>query len=97
MLIAYKANPLSIWLVKRLIQIPYICMVNILLKRQVVPEFIQQHCRADTLSKALLDLMTNDSLREKQLRAFDRVEAMLSPQGKTPSGAGADVVVSLVR
>ena len=71
-------------------------MVNILLKRGVVPEFVQEDCRADALSKAVFELMTNESLREKQLRAFDRVEAMLSPPGKTPSHAAADVVVSLV-
>ncbi len=93
MIIAYKGNPLTIWLVKRLIQIPYICMVNILLKRMIVPEFIQERCRPEILSNALLQLMQSESLRDKQLRAFERVESMLAPTGQRPSAAAAEVVL----
>ena len=97
MIITYKAKALSAWLVRRLIKIPYACMINILLKRQVIPELIQEECRADLLTKEILALMKNERLREKQFRAFDAVERKLSPEGKKPSEAAADVVMKLLR
>jgi len=40
MAIAYRGNPLSIWLAKRMSSLSYICLVNLILDRPVVPEFI---------------------------------------------------------
>jgi len=97
MIIAYRVNALSSWLARRLVKIHYICMVNILLKRLVIPEFVQEDCRAEILSKALLDLMENESLREKQLAAFEAIEKMLTPPNSKPSAEAAQVVLSLLK
>lgn len=39
--ITYKANPLTFWLGKRLVKIPYLAMANILLQKALYPECLQ--------------------------------------------------------
>jgi len=44
-LVYYNVNPLTYIVAKRLVKVPYISLVNILLKREVVPELIQKGSR----------------------------------------------------
>ena len=52
--IAYKANLLTIFIIRRLIVTPYVCLTNILLGRLVVPELLQENCTPQEILKALL-------------------------------------------
>jgi lipid-A-disaccharide synthase len=47
MVAAYRANWLTAALARRLLLVPHVAMVNIVLGRGVVPEFLQENCRAD--------------------------------------------------
>jgi lipid-A-disaccharide synthase len=42
MLIAYRVHPLTAWLARRLIRVPYIGLVNIVAGRALVPELVQR-------------------------------------------------------
>lgn len=97
MVIGYRTNPLTAWLVRVLIKIPYVCMVNILLKRPIIPELLQRECTPEQLTRAVLNLLVSDRLKEKQQNAFDTVERMLMPKDKKPSEKAADVVLSLLK
>lgn len=52
--IVYRLNPLSYWLGRVLIKIPYIGIANLLLKRSLHPEFIQGAARTERLAKQIL-------------------------------------------
>ena len=58
-LIAYKVAPLSAWLARRLLTIKYASIVNLILNKSAMPEFIQENCTADKLAPALSDLLQN--------------------------------------
>lgn len=60
MVVMYKANPLSMWLAKKLVKIPYISPVNWVLGRKALPEYIQEEANAENLTLALSTLLTND-------------------------------------
>lgn len=54
MVIAYKLAPVSFWLLKRLVKVPYVGLPNLLAGRKLVPEFIQHDATAETISASLL-------------------------------------------
>jgi lipid-A-disaccharide synthase len=58
-IIFYRASPISIWIVRRLIQVPWIGLPNVLAQRFVVPELIQEDATPQKLADEAL-LMYRD-------------------------------------
>lgn len=97
-IIAYKLSPLSAWLAKHLIKTPYVNLVNIILKRPVVPELLLEDCEAEPMSKALLRLMEDKEARAAQLTDFRQALIRIGlgdPQ--TPSMKAAEAVLEVIR
>ncbi len=69
-IIAYKLNPTSAWVAKHLVKTPYVNLVNILLRRPVVPELLLEDCEPQPMSRALLRLMDDKDARSQQLMDF---------------------------
>ncbi|BAP58405.1 lipid-A-disaccharide synthase [Candidatus Tachikawaea gelatinosa] len=65
MVIGYKVNILTFFIVKSLIKIPYISLPNILTNKNIVKEFIQNKCTPLNLTKALQYLLYN--VKEKNI------------------------------
>jgi lipid-A-disaccharide synthase len=59
MVVAYRLNPLTYWIVKRfnLVRIPYVAMANLLADEALAPEFIQGAATPEALADALSDLL----------------------------------------
>ena len=53
--IVYRAHPLTYWVGKRLVKIPYLGIANILLNRNFYPEFIQNQADPAILAKWVVD------------------------------------------
>lgn len=69
-IIAYKLSPVSAWFAKRMIKTPYVDLVNILLKRPVVPELLLEQCEPKPMAKELMRLMGDKEARAAQLMDF---------------------------
>ncbi len=54
MVVAYKANPFTYWLIKPLLKIPYVSLPNLMAGEKLIPEFLQAECTSEKLSQALL-------------------------------------------
>lgn len=65
--LAYKVNPLTAAIMRRLIRTPYVGLVNILQQREIMPEFLQENCTADRIAAALLPLLTDPAARQSQI------------------------------
>lgn len=61
MVVGYRMSPPTYHLLRglKLVKVPYIAMANLLVGRELAPEFIQDRCRADLLGPAVLDLLAN--------------------------------------
>jgi lipid-A-disaccharide synthase len=94
--IAYKVSALTAWLAKRLIKIPYVAMVNILSKKQVVPELLQENCEPGKLAEAVSQLLIDPQARQVQIIEFEKVTQMLCPKGVLPSQEAAKVVLKII-
>jgi lipid-A-disaccharide synthase len=66
--VCYKSDFLSIQLAKRLIKVPYISLVNLIAQKPMVPELIQEKCRAQNLHEALLPLLEDPFSRNTALQ-----------------------------
>lgn len=52
-IIAYKTNPVTWWLLKRMVKVKYAHLVNIMEGREVIPECLQDKCTASGILNAM--------------------------------------------
>jgi lipid-A-disaccharide synthase len=66
MVIAYRANPLSMRIVRKTLRIRYANLINLILDREVIPEFLQEDCRPETLADGMDRILRDGSIRRQQ-------------------------------
>lgn len=93
MVIAYRVNPLTAMIARRLIKVDQVCLVNILLGKAIVPELLQQDCQAERLAAAVHQILTDPNIREQQFSAGRTVAAHLVAGATVPSQRAAEVVL----
>jgi len=94
--VAYRLNAMTAAIAKRLIRIDYANLVNILLEKGVVPELIQDDCRADRIAQTMEQLLTDPIARDSQIEAGALVRQMLRPGSLWPSDKAARVILNLM-
>jgi lipid-A-disaccharide synthase len=95
--IAYDVNKVTAAIAKHLVKTNHVSLVNILLNRAAVPEYLLGKCRADLLAPAVAALLDDPEAREKQRQAYRSALDMLKPPRYLPSEVAADVVVGLIK
>ena len=93
-IIAYRLNPITAAIVRRLVQVRFASLVNLLSEREVVPEFLQDAATPEALAQALQSLLTDKTSAEAQRGAFSAVLDQLHPPGLAPSEAAAEAVLA---
>jgi lipid-A-disaccharide synthase len=93
---AYKMNPITGFLARRLVRSRYVNLVNIILDRLVVPELLLEECTPDRLSSALEDLLGNEAARAAQVAGYRESLARLGQGGIAPSLRAADDVLAIM-
>lgn len=96
MVVAYRVNPLSAALARRLIKVPYASLVNLLAGCEVVPELIQESCTPERIARTIGGLLADASRAEAQRAAFPSLLGSLAAATGTPSLAAARVVLELL-
>ena len=92
--VGYRVNPVTAFIVRRLIKVSYVSLVNLLVEREVVPEQLQQDCTPQRLAADLTRLLTDPPTVARQRAGFDTVLARLRPPQGTPSDAAAEAVLA---
>lgn len=96
MAVTYRVNPLSAYFARRLIKVPHVAMINLLAKRALVPELLQEECRPDVLAATLLGLLRDPVKAEVQRTGFvDALASLRSPLG-APSAAAAKAILAVL-
>ena len=97
MVVAYRVGPLTAAVARRLIRVPFATLINLLLKREAVPEFIQERCRPDLLAPALIRLFTDDGARAQQKKDLREAIHLLGVDDEPPSLRAARVLLDFVQ
>lgn len=94
MAVTYRVNPLSAAIGRRLIKVPYVAMINLLAKRALVPELLQEECQPDRLAATIMSLLVSPEKSRGQQEGFKSALASLrSPQG-SPSLTAAKAILN---
>ena len=76
MIVAYKLSPVTYWIAKRLLQVPYYSLPNLLAGEYLVEEITQNDVCAEILTPKLLKLLS-DELWCNKLHVFDDIHILL--------------------
>lgn len=91
MVVAYRVNALTAAIARRLLKINRFSLPNLLARKDIVRECIQEECTAQTLSEALYPLLSDETARLAQQAALIEVAAMLP---ENVSSRAADAVLA---
>jgi len=83
--IAYRIDPLTYWLGRLLVKVPYLGIANLLLGEPMYPEYIQGAATPAALAAELRACLHDPARRERTAAQAARLRALLSqPAGSTP-------------
>ncbi|WP_273427933.1 lipid-A-disaccharide synthase [Chitinibacter tainanensis] len=68
--VAYRLSNLTYKLVKRKYLLPYVSLPNIITKRFVIPEFLQDEATVENLAQSMSNYLLDKSLRQQVEQAF---------------------------
>lgn len=84
--VCYKGGLLSYYIGKWLIKVPYISLVNLICRKQVVTELIQQDYNEESLYRNLLQLF-DENYRNEMLIAYTELKNILGGTGASEKAA----------
>jgi lipid-A-disaccharide synthase len=89
--VAYKVSKVEEVIARRLVTAPSIVLPNLILGENLYPEFIQDDCDAEKLTRATLALLEDGQARRAQLDGLAAIaERMALADGRAPSDVAAD-------
>lgn len=74
----YRVNPVTYWIGKRLVRVPYVSLTNLILSKRSVPEVIQQNHQA--LYQEARKILTDEQIRERMLEDFTQLKNLLGKE-----------------
>jgi len=90
--ICYKGNPVSYLIARQLIKVKYICLVNLIMDKEVVKELIQDEMNPVKI-KDELDRLLNDETRKQQLQSdYSELKHLLTKGGDASANAARSIV-----
>jgi lipid-A-disaccharide synthase len=95
-LVAYRLNPLTHALLRRIVRVRYIHLLNLILEREAVPELIQDDCAPEKLAAAIEGLLGDAARRQAQIEACRQALTQLGWGELSPSRRAADLVLSII-
>jgi len=94
--IAYQVNAVTGWIAKRLIKIETVTIVNLVLGPKLIPEFLQENCRAKNIIPILDGLLGDASARAAQEDGFETACKMLGFGDRAPSEKAAEQILKII-
>jgi lipid-A-disaccharide synthase len=95
--VCYRGNPISFWLARKLVKVPFISLVNLILNREVVRELLQNDLNEKSLSGELKSLMEDESRREQMKGDYQKLWSLLDGEAASDRAAKAVVEVAKAR
>jgi lipid-A-disaccharide synthase len=99
--VGHRVNALSGWLARKLIQVPYVAMPNVIAGRAVIPELLQADCTPTALAAELARLLDDPAAAAKMRADLSSVCEALGQceiaRGKLPSDRAAAAILDLLR
>jgi lipid-A-disaccharide synthase len=89
--ICYKGSNISYQIAKRLIKIKYICLVNLIMDKEVVKELIQNELTVENVTKELKDILYNTQKQQQLQEDYTALKNLLSQGGNASANAAKSI------
>lgn len=93
--VAYRVDKLIANL-RFLLKVPSVVLANLVLGKNVYPEYLQEACTSDALANALMPLLGETQEREAQLLALAQTPERMRLSSSSPSAAAAEAVLAVI-
>ena len=90
--VCYKGSAVSYQIAKRLIKIKYICLVNLIMDKEVVKELIQDQLTSANIVAELKVLLSNTSKQQQLQEDYTALKNLLSKGGNASANAAKAIV-----
>ena len=97
MVAAYRVGAVEAFILRRAVKVQSVILANLVLGKEVVPEFLQENCTAEALAKSLREVLTDTPLRRRQVEAFATLDSVMSTGGAQPNLRAAEIVLAAMR
>ncbi|MDB2550399.1 lipid-A-disaccharide synthase [Rickettsiales bacterium] len=95
LIITYKVNFLSYILIKLMIKIKFANLINIIANKEIIPELLQNKCKAYNLAQEAIKLLNNNDLSQKQIIESEKsLIAMGINFKETPTQLAAKYIIN---
>jgi lipid-A-disaccharide synthase len=92
MTVVYKVSSFSAFLAKRFLKIPFVSLVNILAKKGLVTELLQEKATPEALLKETLNIMENPKIRKTQIGGFEAIQKKLICSSTASKNAAGEIL-----
>ncbi len=89
--ICYKGSSVSYWIARQLVKIKYICLVNLIMDKEVVKELIQDDLNVQNLEKELKELLFNKARQQQLQKDYKALEDLLGKEGNASANAAKSI------
>ncbi len=96
MVVAYRAEAIVGWFALNVLKVPSVVLVNLILDRPSVREYLQGRCTADELAEGLRPLMHDSEERRRVLGDLDELRLRMGVDGEVPGRRAARAVLELL-
>jgi lipid-A-disaccharide synthase len=97
MVTAYRVGAAEAFILRRVVKVQSVILANLVLGGNVIPEYLQNDCTPEKLSQGVREVLTQSALRQQQVDAFARLDAIMSTGNQSPSVRAAEIVISTMR
>jgi lipid-A-disaccharide synthase len=96
MVVGYRLNPLTEKFLEWILQVRQVNLVNLLLGRPLVCEFLGPRCTPESLASAIAKLTIDEEVRTTHRQGYDEVRRRLEMGGALPSQRAAEQILEIV-
>jgi len=81
--VVYRLHPLTAWIARHILKgsIPFASPVNLVVMREIVPEFLQEKATTENITQAAMELLLNSQKRQKILTDYQEMRYCLGELG----------------
>lgn len=95
--VAYKMSSLTYAYIKRLVQVKFISIVNLLLNKLVIPELIQKDCTPEKIAESVMHVLSDDNAESTKRDYAEALGRLRNTSCISPSQCASDVILMLLK
>jgi len=90
--VCYKGSAISYMIAKQLIKVKYICLVNLIMDKEVVKELIQDEMTTENIRRELDHLLHDASKQEQLNKDYADLKTLLSKGGNASANTAKSII-----